>query len=218
MLKKNLVHFSNVEITDVNSINWKKLNINKYNKNYQIIINICKLVLEGLLISTEKGNYKLSKFIKDSTLELLYQGFIFNYFKFNYNLKVNADKYDWKNASGETGFLPKMNTDITLHDKNNVLIIDAKYYGETMAIRYNKRTYHSSNMYQIYTYVKNYNLEANVSGMLLYAKTNEEITPNQKFELDGNKMEVKTLDLNKNFKEIEKQLDNIVKDYFKLEV
>ena len=50
----------------------------------------------------------------------------------------------------------------------------------------------------------------NVSGMLLYAKTEEAITPDCSFVMGGNKISVKTLDLNKEFKLIAAQLDKIV--------
>lgn len=79
-----------------------------------------------------------------------------------------------------------------------------------------KVTIHSGNMYQIFTYVKNQDVENNgrVSGMLLYAKTEEAITPDCSFVIGGNKISVKTVDLNKEFKLIAAQLDKIAEDYF----
>lgn len=53
-----------------------------------------------------------------------------------------------------------------------------------------------------------------VSGMLLYAKTEEAITPDCSFVIGGNKISVKTVDLNKEFKLIAAQLDKIAEDYF----
>ena len=52
-----------------------------------------------------------------------------------------------------------------------------------MQVQFNKHTLHSANIYQIFTYVKNKEYELRemdhtVSGMLLYAKTDEEIYPN----------------------------------------
>lgn len=48
-----------------------------------------------------------------------------------------------------------------------------------MQMQYDKTTLHSGNVYQIFTYVKNQDTAntGNVSGMLLYAKTEEAITP-----------------------------------------
>lgn len=104
-----------------------------------------------------------------------------------------------------------MQTDIHLQKESDVLIIDAKYYSHT--------THHSNNLYQIFTYVKNkvylFKTEKHkVAGMLLYARTNEEIQPDQTYQMYGNQISVKTLDLNKPFNELSKQLDDIVDEYF----
>lgn len=53
-----------------------------------------------------------------------------------------------------------------------------------------------------------------VSGMLLYAKTDEIVLPNNSYKMGGNAISVKTLDLDCDFLEIRKQLDNIVEACF----
>ena len=50
--------------------------------------------------------------------------------------------------------------------------------------------------------------------MLLYARTDEEIQPDNTYQMSGNKISIKTLDLNKDFSEIRKQLDKIVYNHF----
>ena len=80
-------------------------------------------------------------------------------------------------------------------------------------------TLHSGNLYQVFTYVKNKDTEYGdqphtVSGMLLYARTDEEVQPNHVYHMSGNKIGVRTLDLNCSFKEIAAQLDSIVKEHF----
>lgn len=101
-----------------------------------------------------------------------------------------------------------MVTDITLKSAGKVLIIDAKYYGHTMQTQYDVNSIHSANLYQIFAYVKNLdrNQTGNVAGMLLYAKTQEQITPNNKYSMDGNTIWVRTLDLNLLFPQIAEQL------------
>jgi 5-methylcytosine-specific restriction enzyme subunit McrC len=74
---------------------------------------------------------------------------------------------------------------------------------------YNTRTLHSHNMYQIFTYVKNMDTanSGSVSGVLLYAKTDEEIVPDNEYIMSGNRICVKTLDLNTEFTNIDEQLN-----------
>ena len=52
--------------------------------------------------------------------------------------------------------------------------------------------------------------------MLLYAKTDEEIYPNNVYQMSSNQITVRTLDLNLPFTEIAEQLDTIAKLHFSL--
>ena len=54
------------------------------------------------------------------------------------------------------------------------------------------------------------------SDVFFLAKTDEEITPNNDFIMGGNKISVRTLDLNLDFPQIAAQLDKIVKVHFEL--
>ena len=143
--------------------------------------------------------------------------FILEYFRYHHpEYKANPDTIPWNIDDGMIDFLPGMVTDITLKSAGKVLIIDAKYYGHTMQTQYDVNSIHSGNLYQIFAYVKNLdrNQTGNVAGMLLYAKTQEQITPNNKYSMDGNTIWVRTLDLNLPFPRIAEQLEKIAGDYF----
>ena len=112
-------------------------------------------------------------------------------------------------------------TALPTNQDNRVLIIDAKYYEHSTQVQFDKHTLHSNNLYQIFTYVKNKEYELRekdhtVSGMLLYAKTDEEIYPNNVYQMSGNQITVRTLDLNLPFDEIAGQLNTIAKTHFDL--
>ena len=81
-----------------------------------------------------------------------------------------------------------------------------------MQSRYDSYSLHSGNLYQIYTYVKNTaagHPDSKVSGLLLYAGTDETIQPDNTYAMSGNRISVKTLDLNQKFTTIANQLDSI---------
>ena len=220
-LKKVILFFNEVDAVEPSSIRWDKLMYRYNNKNYEMLMNVCYFVLDGMLQTTDKGDYKLVSF-SDEHMHKLYEKFVLEYFKrhHSYLSEARAAQVKW-NLAADTDeslirFLPIMQTDIFLRYKEQVLIIDTKYYSHTMQMQYDKATLHSGNMYQIFTYVKNQDTAntGNVSGMLLYAKTEEAITPDCSFVMGGNKISVKTLDLNKEFKLIAAQLDKIVEDCF----
>ncbi len=117
--------------------------------------------------------------------------------------------------------LPAMHTDITLTRGRTVLIIDAKYYSHTTQQQFDKRSVHSGNLYQIFTYVKNKEADFastheqhSVSGMLLYAKTDEDVQPDGVYQMSGNQISVRTLDLNQPFETIRSQLDSVAEAHF----
>ena len=60
------------------------------------------------------------------------------------------------------------------------------------------------------------NEEHEVSGMILYAKTDESIQPNNTYLMSGNKISIRTIDLNAEFSDIKKELNSIVEDYFQI--
>lgn len=217
VLKKNLVFFDNVDVIESGQIKWDRIRYQKNNQSYRMLMNVCYLVITGLILSTDKGEVKLATFLDDRAMHSLYEKFILEYYRYHHpEYKANPDTIPWDIDDGMIEFLPAMVTDITLKHGGRTLIIDAKYYAHTMQSQYDIRSIHSGNLYQVFTYVKNLDKDntGNVAGMLLYAKTQEQITPNNKYSMGGNTIWVKTLDLNLPFSQIAEQLEKIAGDYF----
>lgn len=220
-LKKVILYFDDVNTVEPMAIRWDMLNYQRNNKNYEMLINICRFVLDGMLQTTESGKYKMADF-SDRYMHKLYEKFVLEYFRkhHSYLTEIRAAQIKWNLSEstdeGMMRFLPAMQTDIFLKMNDRVLIIDTKYYSKIMQTQYDKVTLHSNNLYQIFTYVKNEDRSetGKVSGMLLYAKTNEKITPDGAFMMGKNKISIKTLDLNKDFKMIASQLDEIIEEHF----
>ena len=203
-------------------LNWN-VHYNRNNQTYRMLISICYLVVKGLLQTQSDGSTKLMDFLDEQRMCRLYEKFILEYYRreFKNQITANASRIPWQLDNDENSMLPVMQSDIMLQRDDRVLIIDAKYYEHSMQVQFNKHTLHSANLYQIFTYVKNKEYELRekdhtVSGMLLYAKTDEEIYPNNVYQMSGNQITVRTLDLNLPFTEIAEQLDAIAKLHFSL--
>ncbi|WP_088087604.1 5-methylcytosine-specific restriction endonuclease system specificity protein McrC [Bacillus sp. OV166] len=214
-LQKLTLYFRNIETLNPFAINWNALIYHRNNATYKLLINICQLVIKGLLMTTETGEYKMNEFLDDQLMHRLYEKFLLGYYKKEYpHYSVSASYIDWNVDDDITDFLPTMKTDITLTHGAKTLIIDAKYYGRTMQTHslFNSKSIISANLYQIFTYVKNKdrNGSGNVSGALLYAKTDEDITPDNDYSIGGNRFSVKTLDLGADWREIVVQLRAVV--------
>lgn len=214
-MKKLLVFLGNVEPLPIYSINWN-LRYDRNNQTYRMLVSVCYLVLKGLLQTQSDGTTKLMDFLDEQRMHRLYEKFILEYFRKEHpELTVGTPQIPWQLDDDFCDMLPVMQSDIVLEKDDNILIIDAKYYAHTTQQRFNKATVHSANLYQIFTYVKNKQEElkdrqVTVSGMLLYAKTDEQIIPDNTYQMSGNQISVKTLDLNCEFDEIREQLDSII--------
>ena len=219
-LKKMMLFFSDVDLLNPKGIRWSAIQFQRNNQTYRMLIGICQLIIEGMLITTNAGDYKLASFIDEQRMCRLYEKFILEYYRKHFpELTVTASQIPW--CVEDSTMLPTMQSDIHLQKDNTVLIIDAKYYSHTTQFRFDKHTIPPHNLYQIFTYVKNRDyqfkdLEHKVSGMLLYAKTEDEIQPDNVYQMHGNQITVKTLDLNLSFVDIKKQLDEIVEEHFSL--
>lgn len=216
-LKKLMVYFSNVDTLNPYTICWNMF-FNRNNQSYEMLTNICYLVIKGLLQKDNKGDIKLQKFLDDQRMSRLYEKFILEYYKKHFpELKPCSKEIKWDVIGDEVSLsmLPAMQSDIILTNGENTLIIDAKYYTKSMTTSQfgNKKTFHSHNLYQIFTYVKNKdeNKTGNVRGMILYAKTEEEISPNGEFNMSGNNIYVSNLDLSGDFPSVSQQLKDVLK-------
>lgn len=230
-IRRILLYFSNVDTLDLRSVDWK-IRYFRNNQEYEMLINFCYLTINGLLQTEEDGTLKLMNF-SDKFLYALYEAFVYNYYyelikNDEYNsISVSKPHLKWplnNPLDNENNLLPTMRTDIVLsiNQENRFLIIDTKYYGKIFPNYWDKYSFKSSLLYQIFTYVKSKEFEFKdgtpheVSGMLLYAATDEingELR--EKYMMDGNWIYVQTLDLNKDFEDIENQLKDIANNFLK---
>lgn len=217
-LRKLLLFFSDVNEIDLHFVNWNQ-QYNRSNQNYQMLIGMCYLVYKGLLTTQNNGTTKLMDFFDGQRMCRLYEKFLLEYYRKEHpELTANASQIAWQLDDTENQMLPRMQTDIMLSKNNNILIIDAKYYSHMTQQQYGIHTLHSNNLYQIFTYVKNKefelrNYEHTVSGILLYAQTDEDIIPNNTYHMSGNQISVLALDLNQDFSKISRTLDDIAKNF-----
>lgn len=214
-LLKILLYFSKVSEIAPASIRWDELKYHRNNASYRMLMEICRLTIRGLLLTTGKGGHKLATWIQDEAMHRLFEKFVLSYYQYHhpdYNPKVANIEWDLSEGTS-SHYLPIMKTDITLQKRDKRLIIDTKYYKRAMQYHsvFNTIKYHSNNLYQIYTYVKNSDKfsTGNVAGVLLYAKTDESITPDEDMIIGGNHISVKTLDLNQRWEGITSQLEQL---------
>ena len=122
-LKKELLYFSNVDLIDPKQVRWSNVRFHRNNQTYYMLIHICRLIIDGMLMTTESGEYKLATFINEQHMCRLYEKFILEYYRKHYpKLNVSASQIPWAVDDDFTKMLPVMQTDIHLQKENDVLI------------------------------------------------------------------------------------------------
>lgn len=219
-LKRCVLYFSDIDEVSLKSIPWAKIRFHRSNRSYCMLLGICQLIIEGMLMTDENGNQRLASFVDNQQIHRLYEKFILEYYRKKYpQLHPSSSQIKWALDEGEPSLLPAMQSDIMLTQGNRVLIIDAKIYAHITQSQYHAESLRSAHLYQIFAYVKNKDAEFGerehtVSGLLLYAATDEGVQPDVTYIMSGNRIGAETLDLNSEFTGISEKLNDIVKRHF----
>lgn len=216
-LRRLLPYLDGVTLVPPTSIRWDALTYHRANATYRLLLGVCELVVRGLLHTQDPGHTKLTSWMSDDVMSALYERFLREYYnvhhpEFSPRASAVAWDYDDTSALGAEQ-LPAMRTDVTLRLGSRTLIIDAKYYGQSMQVsEWGKATVHSANLYQLLAYVKNAdtNRHGSVSGLLLYARTDAPRQPNLDVIIQGNRIGARTLDLSRPWKHVTTQLEDAV--------
>lgn len=215
-IKKKRISFSSIKFIELNNSHFRKVTIDKNNAYYQFIISICKIIHENSVFDEVSGNKIFREFTgTDKQYAALFEAFVLNFYKKHLSNKFKvkgSEIIDW-DMEEKDQYFPIMKTDITLENikTKKKTIIDTKFYKDLFTYNYDNPKFHSSNLYQMFSYVKNYNNEKNeVEGILLYPTTKKEIN-NQKI-IGGHKISLRTINLNQNWRNIEFNLLNIIEN------
>lgn len=217
-IRKLLPFFANVDEISLSGIKWNTFRFDRNSKTYQMLMFLCYFIIDNILISTESGEVKMNTF-SDEHMCRLFEKFVLEYFKRHHpQFNACAKQITWNIIEEETtlSMLPVLQTDIYLTLGERTLIIDTKYYSKSTQSYFDKHTIHSNNLNQILTYVLNHDREheGKTDGMLLYAKTQEEIQPKGQMKWhDKNMIYFRNLDLNQDFDGIKRQLEEIIEPY-----
>ena len=211
--------FSNVEDIEIQLTLFSKVRIHRNNSVYDFLLKISKLIIENTVLDEADGNYHFKEFIgSDKAMAALFEAFVRNFYKKEQRVfSVRREDINWDaipvGGSSES-YLPKMQTDITLESENRKIILETKYYANALNSRFEGEKFHSGNLYQLYSYLRNIetklthlrNIES--EGILLYPVVGYQL--NENYMLGTHKLSVKTIDLSKSWREIEKQLFAII--------
>lgn len=210
---------SGISVVPLRKHLFRTVQLHGNNRFYRFLLSVCELILDMTLADETSGDYKFRDFIRDErAMARLFESFIFNFFRIERpDLDIRKERIYWHaSSSGDPylRYLPSMETDISVRDKphTKTLIIDAKFYKETFQSYYDRETVHSSNLYQITSYLRNLEYrdgpDSKADGMLLYPVVEKSVR--LAYELNGHSMQICTINLAADWQDIRRELRSLV--------
>ncbi len=209
-------YFRDIDEIRLNSKVFSNVILHRNNHYYKFLMNICQIVYENLFIDENTGNTKFQDFERDEArMARLFESFVRNFYKREQKeYKVCREDIYWndlKQDLHDKGYLPKMQTDISLVSDKRKIIIDTKYSKNTLSDRGKVK---SENLYQLFSYLKNVEIKGGVNesceGMLLYPQIDKALE--LEYFIHGHRVQVKTVDLNQEWWMIHRRLLSIIEN------
>lgn len=198
---------------------FRKIQLHSNNRFYRFLMNVCELIHSSWVPNQEAGTLRFRDFVRDErTMAIVFQNFLFNFIRTEISgWAVGREYISWRaehsanaNVNSDLTLLPRMETDISLSRGARHVIIEAKYYQETLAARFGVEKFHSGNIYQLMSYLTNAIRPdgAVLEGMLIYPKVSRVIR--ERYLIQGFGVTVATVDLNQDWQDIKKEIINLI--------
>jgi 5-methylcytosine-specific restriction enzyme subunit McrC len=217
-IKKLLWMFEGIVQIEIKPSVFAQIRLHRNNKFYSFILSVCQIIYENSLPSESAGTWNFVDFTRDERkMNQLFEAFIRNFYRIEQKVypNVRSEIIRWNFLTTESEsyqYLPQMKTDITLENEQSKIIIDAKYYKETMIENYGKEKIKSANLYQLFSYLLNQHTETEKSrtatGILLYPTIEKDY--DLKFKYQSHNIFIKTINLNTSWKNIEQRLIELI--------
>lgn len=216
-IRKLLPMFGDVESVRLNPAILKRLRLSRNNRFYAFVLDVCRLIAENILPSENVGEWKFVDFTRDERkMNQLFEKFIYHFYRVETDFRVKSAIIEWRFSSlseGSESFLPVMRTDVTLENSDRKIIIDAKFYRETLTENFSRKKIKSANLYQLFCYLINQRNDTDgrtlkAAGILLYPTI--ETDYDLDFQFENHPISVKTVDLHADWRSIARRLLEIV--------
>jgi 5-methylcytosine-specific restriction enzyme subunit McrC len=209
-IKTVLWRMNEVSEIRISDGSFRQIDMPKNNILHSFLLNISELIHLNLLPNQIEGHFTFRDFVQDERqMAKVFEEFLRNFYKIEVpEAKVYREDLRWKMTGKNTHLLPKMQTDISLKMNGKKLIIDAKYYTQTLQQYYHSEKIHSPHLYQLFAYLKNQEDER-AEGILIYPTIEKSLSLSYTHE--GHTIRVETLNLNQDWQGIKVDLLAIIR-------
>ena len=191
---------------------FQQVQLDRNRRYYRFLLSVCRLIHEQLLVDEQSGEARFTDFTEER-MERLYEDFIIEFYRREQDrYRVNHRGrtiawFDEGTPDHQRSKLPRMEADVILEASDRRIIMDAKYYRDSLGGRYGGKL-HSNNLYQLLAYLRN--REATEppgprhEGILLYPVVDTPLAADVR--LEGFSIRARSIDLARDWRTIHEDM------------
>jgi 5-methylcytosine-specific restriction enzyme subunit McrC len=173
------------------------------NRLYGFLINVCRFLFESLQPLEHVGEYRFQDVLREpERLRRIFEKFVRNFYRRNQTTyTARKERMYWAGSpisDADFALVPQMETDLTLRGDSRVIVVECKYTESIYQRNYFTGKFRSEHLYQLLAYLRNFG--GGAEGILLYPTAG--IAVDQTFILQGHRVRVTTVDLDRRWPEI----------------
>jgi 5-methylcytosine-specific restriction enzyme subunit McrC len=210
-LREHVRRLQDVSDVDLAPDAFRSIQLHRNIAGYGFLIEVCRLVSRSFLPDERSGARRFRPFTaSEQEMGLVFERFVRNFLRREQDaFKVAGAKVPWcvETPHGESlSWLPEMRVDVMLTSATRRVALEVKYYATPYQSHHGSRTLISSHLYQLLTYLSHLGEIPGPTpiGVLLYARSGEEQCLD--YRLGGHTLLVRSLDLNREWREIHASL------------
>lgn len=196
---------------------FRQVQLHRNLARYAFVVNVAQLVAKSFTPDQRTGVRNFHPFTaNEQEMGRLFEAFVRNFLRREQEIfDVGAPKVPWDidvRDSSDPSWLPEMRTDVVLTSPFSRFVLEAKYYATPYQSHYESKRLISEHLYQLLTYLSQLCAGGgpDTVGVLLYAG----LGPGQRlrYRLGGRTVLVRSLDLNRDWRDIHSELMGLVKE------
>jgi len=203
-----------VDDTRITAASFQRVQLNSNSRLYRFLLNICELIDGSWLVDEKTGAYRFIDFFDDDKrMPYVFQFFVYNFLRIERrDLRVSRENIRWRATSDSEvslSLLPLMQTDVSIDVGARHVILDTKFYRETLGGKFGAQKLHTEHLYQLFSYLANRDPDkGKCEGILLYPTV--DIDLQAQFSVLDFPVTVRTLNLARPWQKIHSDLASLV--------
>lgn len=206
-----------IDILDISPALIRRIQLHRNPPFYRFLLSVCELVSRQVAVKPAANDARFRGFNEHELLSEVFERFLFHFYRREQKtFKVKREQIHWHPVSGkpeDIELLPVMRTDVSLLSPSRHIVIDAKFYSETLTARFDKKRIREKHLYQLFAYLSNIRAAAEadsvaVEGMLLYPRVDDDVSA--RFELHELPIRIETIDLTAPSQQIKQRLLELI--------